>query len=133
MTVDNMDEDYVVTDDYSIEIDDFSTNLPSVLNVGLANTSGKLIWAVDWEQGFRRATGVSSKPRLSLGLEWSPLASLPLRTGYSVGGNRNSAFSFGSGFHLPYFFIDYAFVTGTTFSGYSSKGLNFAITTGMCF
>jgi hypothetical protein len=133
MTVDNIDEDYVVTDDYSIEIDDFSTNLPSVLNVGVANTSGKLVWAVDWEQGFRRATGVSSKPRLSLGLEWSPLAALPLRTGYSVGGNRNSAFSFGSGFHLPYFFFDYAFATGTTFSGYSSKGLNFAITTGVCF
>ena len=133
MTVDNMEEDYIVSDDYSIEIDNFKTNLPSVLNVGVANTTGKLLWAVDWEQGFRRATGVSSKPRISLGLEWSPVSSLPLRTGFSTGGNKNAAFSFGSGFHLAYFYMDYAFVTGTTLSGYSSKGLNFAFTTGMYF
>ena len=133
MTVDNMEEDYVVSDDYSIEIDNFKTNLPSVLNVGFANTSGKLLWAVDWEQGFRRATGVSSKPRISIGAEWTPVGALPLRAGYSAGGNKNAAFSFGSGFHLAYFYMDYAFVTGTSLSGYSSKGLNFALTTGMYF
>ncbi len=133
MTIDNMDEDYVVTEDYSIAIDEFSTNLPSLLNVGVANTSGKLLWAVDWEQGFRRETGVSSKPRISAGVEYSPVSSLPLRAGYSLGGDRNASFSLGSGFHLAYFYMDYAFVTGTTFSGYSSKGLNFAITTGLCF
>ncbi|UCE24330.1 MAG: hypothetical protein JSU74_13745 [Candidatus Zixiibacteriota bacterium] len=133
MTIDNMDEDYVETDDYSVAIDDFSTNLPSLLNLGVANTSGKLLWAVDWEQGFRRETGVSSKPRISAGVEYSPLSSLPLRAGYSLGGDRNASFSIGSGFHLAYFYMDYAFVTGTTFSGYSSKGLNLAITTGLCF
>jgi hypothetical protein len=133
MTVDNMDDDYVVTDDYSIEIDDFSTSLPSVMNVGVANISGKLLWAVDWEQGFERSTGVSTKPRLSMGVEWSPVSALPLRAGYAVGGNRNAAFSFGSGFQLAYFYMDYAMVTGTTFSGYSSKGLNVAVTTGLYF
>ncbi len=133
MTVDNMDEDYVVTDDYTIEIDDFTTNLPSVLNVGAANISGNFLWAIDWEQGFRRSTGVSTKPRLSLGMEWWPIGIIPLRSGYSVGGNRNAAFSFGSGFHLSYFYLDYAMVTGTTFSGYSSKGLNVAVTTGIYF
>ncbi|UCD63328.1 MAG: hypothetical protein JSW34_11350 [Candidatus Zixiibacteriota bacterium] len=133
MTVENMDEDYVVTDDYTVEIDNFKTNLPSLLNVGVANTSGSLLWAIDWEQGFRRAAGASSKPRLSCGVEWSPVAAIPLRVGYSMGGNRNTTFSFGSGFHLPYFFFDYAVVTGTSISGYSSKGLNLAITTGFYF
>ena len=133
MTVDNMDDDYIVTDDYTVEIDDFKTSLPSVLNVGVANISGNLLWALDWEQGLERAAGVASKSRLSMGVEWWPLGILPLRGGYSVGGNRNSAFSFGSGFHVSYFYIDYAMVTRTTFSGYSSKGLNLAVTTGIYF
>lgn len=133
MTVDNMEEDYVVSDDYTIDIDDFSTDLPSVMNLGVANTSGKLLWSLDWEQGFRRATGVSTKPRLSAGIELSPIQTLPLRIGYSIGGGRNVSFSFGSGFHLPGFYLDYAMVTGSSFSGYSSKGLNLAITTGVHF
>jgi len=133
MTVDNMEEDYVVSDDYTIDIDDFSTNLPSVMNVGVANTSGKLLWTLDWEQGFRRATGVSTKPRISAGVELSVVRALPVRVGYSVGGGRNASFSFGSGFHLPVFYLDYALVTGSSFSGYSSKGLNLAITTGLYF
>lgn len=133
MTVDNMDDDYVVTEDYTIEIDEFETDLPSVMTVGFAKTSGKLLWALDWEQGFRRAPGASSKPRLAAGVEWSLVAAMPLRVGYSMGGNRNTAFSFGSGFDLSYFFFDWAVVTGASFSGYSSKGLNLAVTTGCYF
>ncbi len=133
MTVDNMDDDYVVSEDYSNEIGSFSTNLPSVMSVGVAKTSGKLLWALDWEQGFSSDAGATTKPRISAGVEYSFVAALPLRVGYSKGGNRNTAFSFGSGFHLPYFFVDYAFVTGTSLSGYSSKGLNFALTTGIYF
>ncbi len=133
MTVDNMSADYVVSDDYTKPIANFSTTLPSTLNIGLANISGSLLWAVDWEQGFRTAPGSSSKPRISAGAEYGLLGFMPLRAGFSTGGNRNSAFSFGSGFHLPVFFIDYAVVTGSSLSGYSSKGANFAVTTGLHF
>ncbi len=133
MTVDNMGDDYIVSDDYTKDISSFKTTLPSTLNLGLANVSGSLLWAVDWEQGFRTAPGSSSKPRLSFGAEYGLLGFMPLRLGYSTGGNRNSAFSFGSGFHLPLFFIDYAVVTGSSLSGYSSKGVNFALTTGLHF
>ena len=133
MTVDNMEDDYVVSDDYSKDIPGFSTNLPSVMNMGIANTSGSLLWAVDWEQGFRRAAGASSKPRLSLGLEWWPIALAPLRTGFSTGGNKNTALSFGSGINLAPFYLDFAVVTGASLSPYSAKGLNFALSTGLHF
>lgn len=133
MTVDNMEDDYVVSDDYSKDIPGFSTNLPSVMNVGVANTSGSLLWAVDWEQGFRQAAGASSKPRLSLGLEWWPIALAPLRTGFSTGGNKNTALSFGSGINLAPFYLDFAVVTGASLSPYSAKGLNFALSTGLHF
>jgi len=133
MTVDNMEDDYVVSDDYSKDIPGFSTNLPSVMNVGMANTSGSLLWAVDWEQGFRRAAGSSSKPRLSAGLEWWPIALAPLRAGFSTGGNKATALSLGSGINLTPFYLDFAAVTGVTLSPYSTKGINLALSTGLHF
>ncbi len=133
MTVDNMDEDYVVSEDYRRSIPSFSTSLPSTVNIGLANTSGKLLWAIDVEQGFRRAAGSSSKPRLSAGLEWWPWNCLPLRTGFAAGGNRNTSLSFGTGAHLGPMYIDAAVVTGMMPSPYATKGLNVAFTTGLHF
>jgi len=133
MTVDNMEDDYVVSDDYSKDIPGFSTNLPSVMTLGIARTSGSLLWAVDWEQGFRRAAGASSKPRISFGLEWWPISVAPLRTGFATGGNKNTALSFGSGINLKPFYLDFAMVTGASLSPYSAKGLNFALATGLHF
>jgi len=133
MTVDNMEDDYVVSDDYTKEIGNFSTRLPAVMTIGFANTSGKLLWTVDWEQGFSSAPGASTKPRLAAGVEWSPIKAFPLRAGYTIGGGRNSALSLGSGIHLSPFYFDYAVVSGSSFSGSSSKGLNVAISTGLLF
>jgi len=133
MTVDNMSEDYVVSEDFSKDIPGFKTNLPSVINLGLARTSGSLLWAVDWEQGFRQAAGASSKPRISIGLEWWLTALAPLRTGFSTGGSENTSLSFGSGIDLSSFYMDFAVVTGTSLSPYSAKWLNLAFSTGLHF
>jgi len=135
MTVENADDDdLVVSEDYSEDISSFSTTLPSVMTIGFAKTSGNFIWAIDYEQGFRKkAAGASTKPRLSIGLEWSPLNMLPLRTGFAAGGDRNTSFSIGSGFNCANFYMDFAALVGTSFSGYSSKEVNLAFTTGLCF
>ena len=132
-SVDDFDEDFVTSDDYSIDIEPFSTSLPAVMNVGLANTSGKLVWAVDWTQGFRAAPGTSTKPRLALGVEYRLLSFLPLRTGFMTGGDRNTAFSFGSGLNFLGFYLDAAVITGSTMSVYSAKGANLALSTGIMF
>jgi len=133
MTVDNMGDDFVTSDDYTIDIDPFTTTLPSAMTFGVANTSGSLVWAVDWKQGFRKHDGASTKPRISAGVEYSGLKVIPLRVGYAAGGSRNTAFSFGSGLHLWAYYLDFAAVTGSTFSGYSAKGLNVAVSTGLHF
>lgn len=133
MTADNMEEDYVVSEDYTREIASFETTIPSVMTVGIANTAGSLVWAVDYQQKFRSQNGISTKPRLAVGAEWSPIGILPLRVGYATGGDRNAAFSFGSGLHLLAFYVDAAAVTGTTGSGYSSKGVHLALSTGLQF
>ncbi len=133
MTVANMGDSFVTSNNYTRDIASFSTSLPASLTAGIAKTTGKLLWAVDWQQGFTNDPGTSTKPRLSLGAEYSLLGFLPLRAGYATGGNRNTAFSFGSGLHLFALYIDAAAVTGSSFSGYSSKGLNFAVSTGLHF
>ena len=133
MTVDNMDEDYVVSDDYTKSIGSFTTRLPASLTVGFAKTSGNLLWAVDWRQGLHRKPGQSTTPQISLGLEYYPISFLPLRGGFTAGGNENTSFSFGSGFDFGLYYLDYAIVTGSSFSGYSSRGLNVAISTGFHF
>lgn len=133
MTVENMNEDYIVSDDYTKDIPPFSTTLPSVMTVGLARTSGSLLWALDWEQGFRRAAGSSSKPRIAGGVEWWVTPVIPLRGGFATGGSENTAFSVGTGLNLPLFYLDLALVTGTGFSPYSAKELNFALSTGFHF
>ncbi len=133
MTVDNMGNDFITSDDYTVAIGNFTTTLPSTLNLGFAKTSGKTLWALEWEQGFSSRTGASTEPRLSGGVEFNQLGFIPIRFGYGTGGNKNSAFSFGSGLHLSVFQIDMAVVTGNSFSGGSSKGTNFAFTTGLYF
>ncbi len=133
MTVDNMEDDYVVSDDYTRAIESFETSIPSVMTIGIANTSGSLVWAIDYQQKFRSENGTSTKPRIAAGVEWSPLGILPLRAGYATGGDRNAAFSFGSGLHLLAFYLDAAAVTGTSGSGYSAKGMHLAVSTGLQF
>ncbi len=133
MTVDNMGDDYVVSEDYTTPISGFSTRLPTTMTIGVANVSGQLLWAIDWHQGFSTGFGSSTKPRLAAGLEWNKFNMFPLRTGFAVGGNKGSVFSMGSGVRLSGFRFDIAVQTGSSLSPYSTHGLNFAIATGVSF
>jgi len=133
VTVDNMNDDFIVSESDTRDIESFSTNLASVMTVGFAKTSGSLLWAVDWEQGFRLAAGSSKKPRVAVGLEWNGLPVIPLRAGYAVGGDRPSNLSIGTGMGVGPVYLDFAAVTGSTISPYSSKGVNIAVSSGLYF
>jgi hypothetical protein len=133
MTVDNMEDEGIVSDDYSKGIGSFSTRLPAVLTVGLAKTSGNLLWAVDWEQGLSRKPGVSTTPLISLGVEYLLMGLVPVRAGFATGGHRKTAVSFGSGVQVSAFYLDFALVTSGSVPGYSSKATNFAVSTGLRF
>lgn len=133
LTINNASDSVIVSDDYSIDIPSFSTRLPTVMTLGVANTSGKLRWGIDWEQGFKRTAESSTKPRLSIGLEWLQLGMMPLRAGFSTGGGKGESFSFGSGLNFNPFYLDLAAVTGTGVSVYSAKGLKVSLSTGIRF
>ena len=133
LTLSNSSGDFYTSNSYTDTIADFSTSLTPVMSAGIAKTTGKFIWAFDWEQGFRRAYGVSTKPRLALGAEYKLVSALPLRAGYAIGGGRNPSLSLGSGFQVSGFHLDFAAITGSSISSGSSKGINFAFSTGITF
>ncbi|MBN2226605.1 MAG: conjugal transfer protein TraF [candidate division Zixibacteria bacterium] len=131
-TTDNMDDDSVViSEDYSRDIDDFTSSLPTVMRLGIANTSGRLLWAIDWEQGFRLGAGTSSKPRIAVGAEYHLIPFMPLRAGYAAGGGKAAALSGGSGFDFGLAYMDFAVSNHSTFNFSESKGLHFAISAGI--
>ncbi len=134
LTLENMDKDsIIVSDDYSKDIAEFKSKLPCIMRIGVANTSGNFIWAVDWTQGFKLAAGSSSKPRLSAGAEYQFTDFLPVRFGYSLGGGRSSSLSGGLGFDFKSYYIDLALANHSLFKFSSTKGLHLALSTGLRF
>ena len=130
---DILQDNYVVSDDYTKDISGFSTRLPAELTVGVANVSGDLVWAIDWQQSLNEGIAGSTKPRLMTGLEYRGLPVIPLRLGFATGGSRGTHFSTGSGLRLAAFYVDFAVEGGASVSPYSSRGLNLAVTTGLDF
>jgi len=130
----NMNEDSLYTShDTTIAIDPFNSNLPSVIKVGLAKTTGSLLWAVDWEQGFRKAAGSSASPRFSAGGEYHLLRFLPVRAGFGLGGKQGTTFAGGFGLDLSLFHIDLAVANYNAVNGSLGKGINFAVNGGFRF
>ncbi len=134
VTLANMTEDSMYTStDETVAVNSFTSHLPSVIKVGLAKTKGKLLWAVDWEQGFKKAAGSSSNPRLSTGGEYRLVAFLPLRAGFGLGGKQGTTYAGGFGLDLSAFHLDLAVANYNAIIGSGGKGLNFAINGGIRF
>ena len=98
---------------------DFTTPLPTMLRVGMVVdlkkvaffepfVIGEMMVAADYNQGLADAAGSPREPRVSLGMEWTPLPFLPLRAGVSFGGPDHYNWALGFGFHLGVFDIDLA-------------------------
>lgn len=64
---------------------------------------GELTLGLDYNQRLRRSPGIDKVARVSLGLEYKPVAWLPLRTGISFGGTDAVNIGLGFGVEVPYF------------------------------
>lgn len=127
------DENYVTSNDTTLDIASFSTALPPVMRAGLAWSGKKLSWALDYTQGLRSQWGASTTPRIGAGVEWTGLRLIPVRLGFATGGRNGTLFAFGSGLTLSAFHLDLAIQTGSSLSAYSTRGANLAVTTGLWF
>lgn len=134
VTAVNMSKDSLFTStDATVPVGEFTTHLPSVIKVGLAKTRGSLLWAVDWEQGFKKAAGSSATPRISAGAEYRILRFLPLRAGFGMGGRQGATYAGGLGFDLSMFHLDLAVANYGAIIGSGGKGINFAVNGGFRF
>ncbi len=134
LNVGNMSNDDIINStDTTIAVDNFSTKMPSTIRLGFAKTSGSLLWAVDWEQGFKKAAGSSPKPRITSGAEFRLLSFLPLRAGFGIGGKRGTTYSAGMGIDAAFVYLDFAAANYNAISGASGKGFNFGFNAGIRF
>ncbi len=97
-------------------IGEFSTPLATALHFGgsvqFDETGwtpwlpGRLLLAAEVQQGFNSSPGNTTRPRVSLGMEYRPVGFFPLRTGVSFGGADRFNWAVGFGFDLTYFTLD---------------------------
>lgn len=134
LTLSMMDGDSLITsEDTTVAVDPFTTDLPRMIRVGFAHTTGRLLWAVDWEQGFKRGAGTSADPRVSAGGELRLVRFLPLRAGMAVGGKAGTTFAAGLGLDFALAYIDIGAASYDGISAGSGKGLTFGVQSGIRF
>lgn len=86
----------------------FHTSLPRILRIGLnyRSSSQPITTYLDYEQGFSNSVFSTTVPKLSFGAEYNPLSFIPVRLGFTVGGDVGFGFNTGIGLKFPYFFLD---------------------------
>jgi len=120
----------IFTDTLERNAGSFNTKLPLILRL-----SGRydfyrapFRFYFDLEQGFRNTALSSTKPRLSLAMELNTF--LPILLGATFGGGQRPSFSLGTGFQLPFMFINAGISNQGGFVS-SAEGLSATVTAGL--
>ncbi len=118
--------------DTNITISSFQTKYPGALTLGAEYSLDKIKLASNLKFGFSNELGASTTPRLSLGVEFSPLKWLSLLGGASVGGYEG--FQWGSGISMRLLFLQFS----CAYSEYggmlnSAKGFSFSLSNSIVF
>jgi hypothetical protein len=120
--------------DTNITISSFQTKYPGALTLGAEYSLDKIKLASNLKFGFSNELGASTTPRLSLGVEFSPLKLkwISLLGGASVGGFEG--FQWGSGISMRLRFLQFS----CAYSEYggmlnSAKGFSFSLSNSIVF
>ncbi|MGB2869690.1 MAG: DUF5723 family protein [Bacteroidota bacterium] len=110
----------------------FTTSLPTKLRIGamveseklplLSFLPGKMLIALDYNQGLNESMGNTTKPRISLGAEYRIIPLIPLRTGISMGGG--DSFRWALGFGLDFYAVSFDLATENFGMLFSPKSFN---------
>lgn len=95
--VSDLEEDIFEPTDTVFTMGSFKTKLPAEMNMSFLYNLKKVSVSLDWKQGFKESFITSSQPRIALGLEYSPISTLPLQIGYSLP-NKMEPYRFSYGF-----------------------------------
>jgi hypothetical protein len=128
LLAENFDMDSLVTElSYTQNIRPFVTKTPTLIRLGLAHQSKRLLWAIDLEQGLGEGMGVSRKVKASLGSECGILTWFDILGGISIGGNEGITFASGLGFNLGKYHLDLGMANHKGLWPTKSKGVSLAI------
>jgi hypothetical protein len=110
----------------------FTTSLPTTFKIGgsvlaeklpfMKFLPGHLLIAAEYAQGLNESLGNTTKPRMSLGLEYRIVPFLPLRSGFLFGGGDKLRWAFGLGFDFRFVSLDFA--TDNFGMAFSPKNFN---------
>ena len=102
-------EEFYEFDTSSVE-EQFSISLPILMNLGLSYQSSET-WKLfmQYEQGFKKGALTTTTPKLTLSGEYNPWKVLPLRGGFSFGGQESFATMVGFGLSFDQFYMDFGY------------------------
>jgi len=123
----------VTSNDTTYSVGSFSSDLPSVVKLGLAREYDKLTWAVDWTQAITIRPGQGINPRVSAGIEYRPISQIPLRAGMALGGSLGSTFSAGFGLYFGPYHFDLGVANSGSPLPNHTKGAQLALGMGLYF
>lgn len=86
----------------------FSRSLPTLLRLGFAWKTDRILLAVDWEKGLTKLSRPLFRSRISAGGEYKMRFWLPIRGGLSFGGRDKRMFTFGFGLGSHRILFDFA-------------------------
>ncbi|MFQ6002700.1 MAG: DUF5723 family protein [Candidatus Zixiibacteriota bacterium] len=131
LLAENFDTDSLMAElSYTRDIDPFTTKTPTLMRLGVAHQSERLLWALDFEKGLGEGMGVSRKAKASLGAEFGISGWLDLLAGFSIGGGEGITFANGLGFNLGNYHLDIGMANHKGLWPTKSKGMRLAISTG---
>ncbi|MFZ5519235.1 MAG: DUF5723 family protein [Candidatus Zhuqueibacterota bacterium] len=110
-----------------------SSTLPAEMRLGVVYHYKNLAVAADYIQGLNNRPGTSLVPQMALGLLYTPLSWLPLRTGFAVGGKEGFISACGFGLKLGAFALDFGVSNNGGFFLSNQHGLNLALGIGFWF
>ncbi|TES91384.1 MAG: hypothetical protein E3J87_07905 [Candidatus Cloacimonadota bacterium] len=100
-------EEFYEIDTSTVE-EKFSVHLPILMSFGLSyQTSETWKLFLQYEQGFKSGALTTTTPKVTLSGEYNPLRVLPLRGGFSFGGQESFSTIIGFGFSFDQFYMDF--------------------------
>ncbi len=131
---DGIDDSLIVKEDTSFSVVSFTTQLPRVLDIGFAYQVAKpLLFTGEFQQGLNSNMGTLKSTRFAMGMEYTGIPLLPIRTGISNKTGQGFSFAFGLGLNLHFWYMDLAYINHGGLSSKSASGATIAATTRIRF
>ena len=131
---DGIEDSLLVDEDSTYAINPFKTRLPLVMDMGIAyRMFKKLMVTAEYEYGFSDAMGGVPGSRFAAGAEFTGVPLIPLRTGFSLGGQRGFSVAVGTGLNLKILYVDLGLINHGGFGSGKSRGVTLAGTARFSF